>query len=94
MASNMKIIDGAGVACPRCGRRTQIREHVKITERELRQPFYFSRWFNCTNPHCRTTIFMLEEYKVYPPEDHKEEHKDVALEVLNELYVGERPPWE
>jgi hypothetical protein len=40
--------------CPRCGRPAQIREHERITEKHLRQPFYFTRWFYCTHDDCDT----------------------------------------
>jgi hypothetical protein len=57
-------VEGEGDPCPRCGRPMQIREHCRITEKQLRQPFYYSRWFLCCNPRCRTTLFMPERFKV------------------------------
>jgi hypothetical protein len=50
---NIRIVPGDGDPCPRCGRPTEIREHVSITERELGRPFYYSQRFNCTNKQCR-----------------------------------------
>lgn len=48
----------------RCGVLAQAREHRELTTKQLRQPYYFSRWFNCLNQSCKTTIFMKDEYKV------------------------------
>ena len=45
---------------------SQIREHPEITPKLLRQPFYYSRWFCCTQRDCRTNIFLFDEYKVIP----------------------------
>lgn len=58
------VVAGDGDACPRCGRPTQIREHRLIGDKQLRQPFYYSRWFNCTNKRCRTTLVMPPRFKV------------------------------
>lgn len=63
--SKFKIIGFDGIPCPRCRQRTQIREHVAITEKHLRQPFYFSRWFYCVNKHCKVSLHMAEEFKVW-----------------------------
>jgi hypothetical protein len=54
-----------GDPCPRCGQPTQIREHKAITAKELRRPFYYRRWFYCTNPHCKTTTIMPERFVVW-----------------------------
>jgi hypothetical protein len=32
--------------------------------KQLRQPFYYTRWFNCTNKACKTTLIMRDEFKV------------------------------
>lgn len=58
------IIPGPGDPCPRCDRPTQIREHTFVSEKHLRQPFYYSRWFYCTNKHCRTGPVMPARFKV------------------------------
>jgi len=65
---NYRIIPGAGDICPRCKQATQIREHIEITAKQLRGPFYFYRWFNCTNAQCQTTLIMREQFKVYASE--------------------------
>lgn len=83
-----------GVPCPRCGRATQIRAHDKITEKLLRQPYYYRRWFYCANQNCRTTLIMREEDRVYPKEPAAPEptpSKDVVLEVLDEISDDDLP---
>jgi len=100
MNKNTKIIGHDGPSCRRCGEPTQIREHERVTPKELRRHFYYSRWYRCVNKNCRTTEIMPDEFRVWnnaaaarvhesvttpaPP------HRDIALEVL----AGERPPWE
>lgn len=63
--SYVVISDDGGVPCPRCGRPTQVREHAAITDKLLRQPYYFSRWFRCLYRDCKVTLIMVEKYKVY-----------------------------
>jgi hypothetical protein len=38
-----------GIPCPRCGEPTVIRQHHVITDKMLRQPFYYLRWYRCVN---------------------------------------------
>ena len=64
--SNVRIVPGQGVPCPRCDRATTIRQHVAITAKELAKPFYYRRWYICENRDCRTTMIMPEDCKVYP----------------------------
>jgi hypothetical protein len=59
------VVPGWGDPCPRCCQPTEIREHPAITEKHLRQPFYYSRWFYCQNPACKTTTYMADRYKVW-----------------------------
>ena len=56
--------DAESKPCPRCERLMQVRAHVAITEKQLRKPYYFSRWYCCVNNNCRTTLVMPEEFKV------------------------------
>jgi hypothetical protein len=63
--SKFVVIEGEGDPCPRCGHTTQIREHEKITGKELCRPFYYSRWFNCMNLDCRTTLIMPKRFMVW-----------------------------
>jgi hypothetical protein len=58
------MIPGDGDPCPRCGVPTQIREHDGIGDKQLRQPFYYTRWFCCMNQSCKTTQVMPERHKV------------------------------
>jgi hypothetical protein len=47
------VVEGDGDPCPRCGQPTQIREHDAFRE-HLAQPLYYTRWFCCRNPKCKT----------------------------------------
>jgi hypothetical protein len=42
-----------------------VRAHAQITERHLKQPYYYRLWYCCTNQLCRTTLIMPEREKVY-----------------------------
>ena len=64
-AKRYVVVPGMGDPCPRCCRPTQIREHAAITEKHLRQPHYYSRWFYCTDPNCKTTMVMSARYIVW-----------------------------
>jgi hypothetical protein len=85
-----------GPPCPRCHQITEVREHQGLTEKQQRQPFYYARWYRCTNSQCRTTLIMPEEFKVWRGTG------DIALDVLNDESHGttveeqqtDRPPWE
>ena len=60
------VVEGKdGPPCPRCSMPTQIRKHEAVTERHLRQPFYYSEWHVCTNPECKTTLIMPDDKKVF-----------------------------
>ena len=60
-----RIIAGDGIPCPRCGRPTQIREHKEVTPKQLRQPFYYARWFYCLHEDCQTRQIMRDEDMVW-----------------------------
>jgi hypothetical protein len=64
--ANFKIIAFDGPPCPRCGQPTQVREHKAIRARELRRPFYYSKWFYCANPRCATNTILPPAYCVFP----------------------------
>lgn len=53
-----------GDPCPHCRRPMEIRQHAKLTAKHLRQPYYFSRWFECTRTDCPTTLVMPPRFKV------------------------------
>ena len=59
------VIGEIGPLCPRCQQNMQIREHNRITSKHLAQPFYYSRWYNCMNEHCRTQLVMAPEFIVW-----------------------------
>jgi hypothetical protein len=71
-----------GDPCHRCGKLTQIREHIEIKQRHLKQPFYYSRWFCCVNPNCRTTLIMPERFKVF--RDQVDQDQQKRLELIND----------
>jgi hypothetical protein len=57
------VVGDSGPSCPRCGRATEVITHAQIRPKQLRQPFYYERWFRCTHDDCITTNIMLEEDK-------------------------------
>jgi hypothetical protein len=63
--ANTAVISGTGIPCINCGEITELRYHKEITPKLLAQPFYYSKWYNCKNPDCRTTIFMEDADKVF-----------------------------
>ena len=60
-----RILDEIGLGCPQCRMPSQIREHAEIRPKQLNQPYYFSRWFYCTNDECEVSAFHDEKYKVW-----------------------------
>lgn len=64
-SENTRVVPGIhGVACPRCRRVTEVREHMRITPELRRKPFYFRRWFYCTNLRCDTRLIVQGEFRV------------------------------
>jgi hypothetical protein len=74
-----RIVAGDGDPCPRCGRATQIREHAWLGAKHFRAPFYFRRWFNCVNPACSVSLYMVERFKVWNEHVKAKEVKDAAI---------------
>jgi hypothetical protein len=64
MGKKYNIVPSDGTVCPRCNEVAETRQHPVITEKQLKQPFYYRRWYNCKNENCKTTTFMLEGWKV------------------------------
>lgn len=60
-----KVVMPDGTTCPRCGEEAETRTHTEITSKQLSQPFYYKYWYNCAKRDCKTTIFMLEDWKVW-----------------------------
>jgi hypothetical protein len=56
------VVSKSGPGCPRCHRPTQVRTHAKIGPKQLRQPYYFEKWFRCTHRDCITTQIMDPQY--------------------------------
>jgi hypothetical protein len=82
------VIPGNGDPCPQCCQPTQIREHAAITEKHLRQPHYYRRWFYCQNPQCRVTTVMHPRHIVWNP------HVKAGGVWGNTGVDMSRPPWE
>jgi hypothetical protein len=67
--ANHLVVSENGPLCVRCARPTQVREHEQISEKMLRQPFYYSRWYFCMNESCRTKQIMPPEFIVWNKEE-------------------------
>ena len=77
------VVRESGPPCRRCKQATEVREHGAITEKHLAQPFYYARWYRCTQSRqCKTTLIMPEEFKVW---NYKPSDGDIALDVLDTL---------
>ncbi len=59
----------AGIECERCGFPSELRTHTKITEKQLKQPFYYKQWYFCPNKNCQRTTFMKDEDRVFNKND-------------------------
>jgi hypothetical protein len=91
------VIPGDGDPCPRCGVPMQIREHNGVGDKQLRQPFFFARWFCCMNKSCRTTLVTPERYKLVNPVVRSDTWPDNAKPTVRQpepADPNERPPWE
>ena len=72
--SNTRVLRGVrGPACPRCRRATEVREHIRVTAELHRKPFYFRRWYYCTNPTCDTRVIVDNTLKVKRKPPHSAE---------------------
>jgi hypothetical protein len=59
---------GAGPPCPTCKRPMEVRRHRQITDDQLCQDSYYSRWYVCAPfGACRTTTVMPPEFRVRNP---------------------------
>jgi hypothetical protein len=95
-SKNMKIVDLDGPPCPRCGCSTEIREHERITGKELARPFYYSRWYNCQNRNCKTKLIMPPEFRVWNKAEAHHMHDELTTPTEDgdspELEVRYAPP--
>lgn len=64
MSSTIRLNE-IGPSCPRCGKPTKVCAHRTITSKQLKQPFFYSKWYKCTNELCKTTLIMPEEFRVF-----------------------------
>lgn len=87
MAKKYRVVSTSGEPCINCGKPTEVREHDVIRDKQLKQPYYFTRWFNCYNPNCNTTIFMKEEFKVWNNNKASKEFKLVAEDIENQARI-------
>jgi hypothetical protein len=91
-------------SCPRCGKPTEIREHVEITAKHLAQPWYYERHFYCVNPACKTKQIMPDRYRVFNEEAEQLAASDLPPETAQRMvqiaeqlampFADDRPPWE
>jgi hypothetical protein len=91
------VIPGDGDPCPRCGMPMEIREHNGVGDKQLRQPFYYARWFCCMNRSCKTTLVTPEKYKLMNPVVSSDRWSDNAKPTVMQpepVDPNERPPWE
>ena len=89
------VLGERGDPCPRCGRSTEVREHGEITPKHRRQPYYYSRWFYCTNKKCKTSMIMPDRFRVFRRERQPVStgyEDDIVMSVLAEQ--DGKPPWE
>jgi hypothetical protein len=72
----------------------EIREHNGVGDKQLRKPFYYARWFCCTNKSCKTTLVMPEQYKVKNPAESSDRwsggniEEDALVVALNALHLA------
>jgi hypothetical protein len=88
-SKNMKIVSFDGPPCPRCGCPSEIREHERITDKELARPFYYRRWCNCRSETCQTNIIHADEFKVWNGSKAQRPH-DVATPTEHR----DSPEWQ
>ncbi len=49
------------MVCKRCSKELEERTHSEITEKILKQPYYFSKWYVCRD--CNF-IQLVEKFKI------------------------------
>lgn len=68
-------ITGEGV-CTSCRGRTEERQHIAITDKQLRQPFFYSKWYYCHNKDCKTTTLMFDKDRIMNQNKAAQKFKD------------------
>jgi hypothetical protein len=72
-----------------------VHEHVEVTPKHLRQPWYYAKWFYCTNPKCKTTMIMPDRYRVFRGDRQAAcsggfQNDDIVMAMLSESDT----PWD
>lgn len=79
-------LDRIGPPCRRCQQATEVYEHSHITEKLLRQDYYYGYWYRCRTAACRTNLIMPDEAKVFPGEQlDPAVAGDIVMKVLREM---------
>ena len=47
--------------CPKCSSLMEVRQHSRVTDKILQQPYYFSEWYFC--PKC-SFVKNIESKKI------------------------------
>ena len=55
---------------------------ARITDRDRRRPYFYSRWFYCTNARCKTTTIVPDRYRVFNVEPEVERREANIAEQL------------
>jgi hypothetical protein len=87
---NRVVVPGDGDPCPRCRQPMRIFEHRQIGRKQRAQPFYYRRWFRCTNEACQTTLVMPECYRVWNCNNEKRASLERWMVKQNEQRKVER----
>jgi len=85
-------VTGYGPKCFRCGCKTLRFEHKRISEKMLKQPYYYTFWYCCINNNCKTTLIMPEQAKVKPDRSVQPE-LDLPFSEFLEIDPS-KPPWD
>lgn len=76
------IIIESEKVCRKCGGIAECRQHSVITDKMLKQPFYYSRWYMCRNRDCVTTMFSFKEDEVQTPKGiRREQFRDEVQQM-------------
>lgn len=82
-----RITGEQGINCPKCARPTQTREHTELRAKHFKQPYYFKKWYYCTNQSCPVTTHMAEEHKVWNKNKAANQYKMVAEDIENQARI-------
>ncbi len=71
MKAKYRVLREQGKKCPRCKTQMQVRTHLEITSKQLRQAYYYEKWYRCMNESCLTTQVNPPEFKVMNPKQQR-----------------------